>query len=159
MTKQNLKIWNITKKNYIKNRRKKNFKQAMISLRGLQMKVYFELNSYIFYFLWFPLLLFHCNIWELWSSYTRCDIGNHCNNWHVTKEAIIDVVYFSMEKVLLYWSVGQYMNVILEHLKSLKLICQFEHVLYLCGSFEGITTIKLWLKKDLNRLSVVYVDS
>ena len=49
-----------------------------------------------------------------WSSYLRYHIGNHCNDWLVAnlyEGAFISVVYFIMERVLLYWSVDQYNNV------------------------------------------------
>ena len=46
-----------------------------------------------------------------WSSYTRYHIGNHHNDCLLDKlheSAFISVVYFNMEKMLLYWSVDQY---------------------------------------------------
>ena len=38
-------------------------------------------------------------------------VGNHCHDNYLHEGAFIGVVYFNMEKVLLYWSVDQYNNV------------------------------------------------
>ena len=53
-------------------------------------------------------------ILSAWSSYTRYQIGNHGNDCLLDKLhgiAFISVVYFNVEKMLLYWSVDQYNNV------------------------------------------------
>ena len=54
-----------------------------------------------------------CLYMSAWSSCMRCNIVNHCDDCRLVKlkGALIGVVYFSMEKVLLFWSLDQYNNV------------------------------------------------
>ena len=52
--------------------------------------------------------------YSAWSPYMRYHIGNHRNDCLLHKlheNAFLSVVYFNMEKMLLYWSMDQYNNV------------------------------------------------